>query len=38
LPPRSPAPRHAPDSPNDRRAADGIVLNLDDDADFEPQF
>jgi methyl-accepting chemotaxis protein len=38
LPPRSPAPRPSPDSPNDRRAPGGIVLNLDDDADFEPQF
>jgi methyl-accepting chemotaxis protein len=35
LPPRSPAPRPASDSPIDRRAPGGIVLNLDDDADFE---
>jgi hypothetical protein len=38
LPRRSPTPRPTPDSPIDRRAPGGIVLNLDDDADFEPQF
>lgn len=35
LPTRPPAPRPAPNSPVDRRAPGGIVVNLDDDADFE---
>jgi len=35
LPLRSPAPRPAADSPVDRRAPGGIVVNLDEDADFE---
>ncbi len=35
LPYRSPAPRPASDLPVDRRAPGGIVVNLDEDADFE---
>jgi methyl-accepting chemotaxis protein len=34
-PPRPPAPQPAQDAPMDRRAPGGIVLNLDDDAEFE---
>jgi methyl-accepting chemotaxis protein len=35
LPARSPAPRPLSDSPVDRRAPGGIVVNLDEDGDFE---
>jgi methyl-accepting chemotaxis protein len=34
-PPRAPAPRPTTEPPIDRRAPGGVVLNLDDDAEFE---